>query len=124
MSEEEDSGKGVDESSSSDDDEDDNQFDDDRDKANTEKITSSIWEINSDEENEWNEQGSTDGDIHRDDKSQDESEKNDASDNVEDENDSNEQKSGGMSDVRGDDDITGAGRKAKKTKKGQKRKRY
>ncbi len=49
MSEEKDSGKGVNKSSSSDEDEDDNQYDDNRDKANTEKITSSIWEINSDE---------------------------------------------------------------------------
>ncbi len=69
MSEEEDSGKGINESSSSDDKEDDNQYDDNRDKANTEKITRSIWEINLDEENEWNEQGSTDGDINRDEKS-------------------------------------------------------
>jgi hypothetical protein len=50
--------------------------------------------------------------------------KNDAGDNVEDQNDSNEQKSGGMSKIRGDDDITGIGHKAKKTKKGQKKKKY
>jgi hypothetical protein len=35
----------------------------------------SFWENHLDEENEWNEQGSTDGDINRDDKTQDESEK-------------------------------------------------
>ncbi len=75
MSEEEDGGKRVHESSSSDDDEDENQYQDDNDKANKEKITTSFWENDSDEENEWNEQGSTDGDINRDDKTQDESEK-------------------------------------------------
>ncbi len=75
MSEEEDGGKRVDESSSSDDDEDENQYKDDNDEANKEKITTSFWENNSDEKNEWNEQGSTDGDINRDDKTQDESEK-------------------------------------------------
>jgi hypothetical protein len=75
-SEKEDGGKRVDESSSSDDDEDKNQYEDDKDKANKEKITTSFWENNSDEENEWNEEGSTDGDINRDDKTQDESEKN------------------------------------------------
>jgi hypothetical protein len=61
---------------------------DDNDEANKEKITTSFWENNSDEENEWNEQGSTDGDINRDDKTQDESEQNYASDNVEQEDDS------------------------------------
>jgi hypothetical protein len=75
MSEEEDGGKRVDESSSSDDDEDKNQYKDNNNKANKVKITTSFWENNSDEENEWNEQGSTDGDINRDDKIQDESEK-------------------------------------------------
>jgi hypothetical protein len=76
MSVEEDSGKRVDKSSSSDDNEDKNQYKDDNNKANKEKITTSFWENDSDEENEWNEQGSTDGDINRDDKTQDESEKN------------------------------------------------
>ncbi len=76
MSEEEDGGKRVDKSSSSDDNEDKNQYEDDNDKANKEKITTSFWENDSDEENEWNVQGSTDGDINRDDKTQDESEKN------------------------------------------------
>jgi hypothetical protein len=71
-----------------------------------------------------NEQGSTDRDINRDDKIQDESEKNHASDNVEHEDDSNEQKSGGMSKIRGDDDITGVGRKDKKKGKERKRKSY
>ncbi len=47
-----------------------------------------------------------------------------ASDNVEHENDFNEQKSGGTSKIRGDDDITGIGRKDKKKRKGLKRKRY
>jgi hypothetical protein len=51
-------------------------YEDDNDKADNEKITTSFWENNSDEENEWNEQGSTDRDINRDDKTQDESEKN------------------------------------------------
>ncbi len=75
MSEEEGGGKRVNESSSSDDNEDKNQYKDNKDKANKEKITTSFWENDSDEENEWNEQGSTDGDINRDDKKQDESEK-------------------------------------------------
>ncbi len=39
--------------------------------------------------------------------------KNYASDNVEHEDDSNEQKSGGMSKIRGDNDITGIGCKEK-----------
>ncbi len=116
--------KRVDESSSSDDDEDKNQHKDDNDKANKKKITTSFWENDSDEGNEWNVQGITDGDINRDDKTQDESEKNYASDNVEHEDDSNEQKSGGTSKNRGDDDITGIGRKDKKKGKGLKRKRY
>jgi len=125
MSEEEDGGNRVDKSSSSDDDEDKNQYKDDRGKANKEKITASIWENDSDEENEWNEQRSTDGNINRGDKSQDESEKNYASDNVEHEDDSNKQKSGGRSKIRGDDDITGIVRKEKDKKgKGQKRKSY
>jgi hypothetical protein len=75
MSEEEDGGKRVDRSSSSDDDEDENQYEDNNDKANKEKITTSFWENDSYEENEWNEQGSTVGDINRDDKTKDESEK-------------------------------------------------
>ncbi len=50
--------------------------------------------------------------------------KNYASDNVEHEDDSNEQKSGGASKIRGDDDITGVGRKDKKKGKGLKRKWY
>ncbi len=75
MSEEEDGGKRVNKSSSSDDNEDKNQYEDDNNKANKEKITTSFWENSSDKENEWNEQGSTDGDINRDDKTQDESEK-------------------------------------------------
>jgi hypothetical protein len=124
MSEEEDGGKRVNESSSSDDDEDKNQYEDNNDKANKEKITTSFWVNDSDEENEWNEQGSIDGDINRDDKTQDESEKNYASDNVEHEDDSNMQKSGGTSKIWGDDDITGVGRKDKKKGKGLKRKRY
>jgi hypothetical protein len=74
--------------------------------------------------NEWNEQGSTDRDINRDDKTQDESEKNYASDNVEHEDDSNKQKSGGTSKIRCDDDITGVGHKDKKKGKGLNRKRY
>ncbi len=75
MSEEEDGGKRVDKSSNNDENEDKNQYKDKKDKANKEKITTSFWENNSDEENEWNEQGSTDGDINRDDKTQDEHEK-------------------------------------------------
>ncbi len=121
MSEEEDGGKRVDESSSSDHDEDKNQYEDNNNKANKEKITTSFWENGSDEENEWNEQGSTDGDINRDDKTQDESEINYASDNVEHKDDSNKQKSGGMSKNRGDDDITGIGHKDKKKGKGLKK---
>jgi hypothetical protein len=124
MSEEEDSGKRVDESSSIDDDEDKNQYKDDNNEANKEKITTSFWENNSDEENKWNEQGSTEGDINRDDKTQDERGKKYASDNVEHEDDSNDQKSGGTSEIRGDDDITGIGRKDKKKGKGLKKKRY
>jgi hypothetical protein len=62
MSEEKDRGKGFNNSSSSDDDEYNNQNDDDRDNANKEKVKGSIGEVKSDEENEWNEQGSTDGD--------------------------------------------------------------
>jgi hypothetical protein len=58
-----------------------------------EKVKGSIWEVESDEENEWNEQGSTDGDINKNDKSQDD---NDASDNDEEEGDSKEKKSGGQ----------------------------
>jgi hypothetical protein len=45
MSEEEDRGKGFDNSSSSDYDEDDNQNDDDRDDANKKKVKGSIWEV-------------------------------------------------------------------------------
>jgi hypothetical protein len=56
MSEEENGGKRVNKSSSSNDDEDKNQYKDDNDKVNKEKITTSFWENNSDEENEWNEQ--------------------------------------------------------------------
>jgi hypothetical protein len=67
MSDEEDGGKRVDESSSSDDHEDKNRYEDDNDKANKEKITTSFWENNSDEINEWNKQGSTDWDINRND---------------------------------------------------------
>jgi hypothetical protein len=121
---EEDGGKRVNESSSSDDDEDKNQYKDDKEKANKEKITTSFWENNSDEENEWNEQGSTDGDINRDDKTQNESEKNYAGDNVEHKDDSNGQKSGGTSEIRNDDDITVVGHKDKKRGKGLNRKRY
>jgi hypothetical protein len=124
MSEEEDGGKRVNKSSSSDDDEDKNQYKDDNDKANKEKMITSFWENNSDEENEWNEQGSTDRDINRDDKTQDESENNYASDNVDYKDDSNEQMSGGTSEIRGDDDITGIERKDMKKGKGLKRKRY
>ena len=40
--------------------------------------------------------------------------KNYASDNVEHKDDSNKQKSWGTSEIRGDDDITGVGRKDKK----------
>jgi hypothetical protein len=118
MSEEEDGGKRVDKSSSSDDYEDKNQYKDNNNKANKEKITTSFWDNDSDEENEWNEQGSTDRDINRDNKARVESEKNYASDNVEHEDDSNEQKSGGMSKIRGDDDITGVRCKDKKKGKG------
>jgi hypothetical protein len=107
MSEEEDGGKRVNKSSSSDDDEDKNQYEDDNDKANKEKIRTRFWENDSDEENEWNEQGSTDGDINRYDKTQDESEKIMPVTIAEHEDDSNKQKSGGMSKIRGDDDITG-----------------
>jgi hypothetical protein len=124
MSEEEDGGKSVNKSSSSDDNEDENQYKDDNNEANKEKIITSFWENNSDEEHEWNEQGSTDGDVNRDYKTQDESEKNYASDNVEHKDDSNKQKSGGTSKNRGDDDIAGIGRKDKKKGKGLKRKRY
>ncbi len=92
MSEEKDRGKGFNNRSSSDDDEDNNQNDDNRDNANKEKVKGSIWEVKSDEENEWNEQGSTDWDINKNDKSQDD---NDASDNDEEECASNEKKSGG-----------------------------
>jgi hypothetical protein len=49
--------------------------------------------------------------------------KNYASDNVEHEDDSNEQKSGGTSKIRDDDDITGVGHKDKEKGKGLKRKR-
>ncbi len=45
-------------------------------------------------------------------------------DNVEHKDDSNDQKSGGTSKIRGDDDITGVGRKDKKTGKELKRKRF
>jgi hypothetical protein len=114
MSEEEDGGKRVDKSSSSDDYEDKNQYKDNNNKANKEKITTSFWDNDSDEENEWNEQGSTDRDINRDNKARVESEKNYASDNVEHEDDSNEQKNGDTSKIRGDDDITGVGHKDKK----------
>jgi hypothetical protein len=75
MSKEEDGGKRVGKSSSSDDDEDKNQYKDDNNEANKEKITTSFLENDLDEENEWNEQGGTDRDINRDDKTQDESEK-------------------------------------------------
>jgi hypothetical protein len=61
MSEEEDKGKGFNDSSSSDDNEEDNQNDDDRDDANKEKVKGSIWEVWPDEENEWNEQGALTG---------------------------------------------------------------
>ena len=54
MSEEKDRGKGFDDSSSSDDNEDNNQNDDNRDNTNKEKIKGSIWEVESDEKNEWN----------------------------------------------------------------------
>ncbi len=50
--------------------------------------------------------------------------KNYANDKVEHKDNSNEQKSGGTSKIRGDDDITGVGRKIKKKEKGLKRKRY
>ncbi len=121
MSEEKDRGKGFDDCSSSDDDEDNNQNDDDRDDTNKEKVKGIIWEVESDEENEWNEQGSTDGDINKNDKSQDD---NDAGDNDEEEGDSNEKKSGGTSDIRGDDDITDVDRTVKKKGRTKKRKRY
>jgi hypothetical protein len=65
MSEEEGRGKGFNNSSSSDDNEDDNQNDDDRGDTNKKKAKGSIWEVESDEENEWNKQGSTDGDINK-----------------------------------------------------------
>ncbi len=52
MSEEEDGGKRVNESSSSDDNEDKNRYEGDNNEANKEKITTSFWENNSDEENE------------------------------------------------------------------------
>ncbi len=45
MSEEEDRGKGFDDSSSSDDNEDNNQNDDNRDNASKEKVKGSIWEV-------------------------------------------------------------------------------
>ncbi len=48
-------------------------------------------------------EGSTDGDINKNDKSQD---NNDASDNYEEEGDSTKKKSRGLSDIRGDDDMT------------------
>ena len=118
MSEEEDRGKGFDNSSSSDYDEDDNQNDDDRDDANKKKVKGSIWEVESDEENEWNKQGSTDRDINKNDKSQDD---NDAIDNDEEEGDSNEKKSGGASDIRGDDDIGLTLTVRKRKKDGQKK---
>ena len=127
MSEEEDGGKRVDKSSSSDDYEDKNQYKDNNNKANKEKITTSFWENNSDEENEWYEQGSTDGDKQRWQNTRWKW-KNYVSNNVEHKDDSNKQKSGGTSKIRGDDDITGIGRKdkkkGKKKGKGLKRKRY
>ncbi len=75
MSEEDDGGKRVNKSISNDDNKDENQYEDDNNKANKEKITTSFWENDPGEENEWNEQGSTDGDINRDDKTQDKSDK-------------------------------------------------
>ena len=45
MSEEEDRGKGFNDSSSSDDNEDNNQNDDDKEDANKEKVKGSIWEV-------------------------------------------------------------------------------
>jgi hypothetical protein len=81
------------------------------------KVKGSIWEVESDEENEWNEQGSTDGDINKNDKSPDD---NDASDNDEEEGDSNKKKSGGTSDIRDDDDMTDIDRMEKKKGRGKK----
>jgi hypothetical protein len=121
MSEEKDRGNGFDDSSSSDDNEDNNQNDDDRDNANKEKVKGCIWEVESDEENEWNGQGSTDGDINKNDKSQHD---NDASDNDEEEGDSIKKKSGGMSNLRGYDDMTDVDRTEKKKGRANKRKRY
>ena len=65
-------------------------------------------------------QGSTDGDINKNEKSQDD---NDASDNYEEEGDSNEKKSGGTSDIRGNDDMTDVDRTEKKKGTAKKRKK-